>query len=95
MVKIRLRTTTIKAIGDQLKSVIIISNSAIKFGVGGRAMLNKIMASHQAEANGKISIDPRSKIIVRLFVRSYAVLARQNKAEDVNPWAIIIIIAPE
>lgn len=37
---------------------------------------------------------PRRRIIVRLLVRSYIVLARQNKAEDVRPWAIIIVMAP-
>lgn len=81
--------------GDQLKREIIISSSLIKFGVGGIAMLNKIIVNHQALARGKISMEPRRRIMVRLFVRSYAVLARQNSAEDVSPWAIIITIAPE
>ena len=40
-------------------------------------------------------MEPRRRIIVRLFVRSYVVFARQKSAEDVSPWAIIITMAPE
>lgn len=52
------------------------------------------MANHHRPVNGKISSAPRRRIIVRLLVRSYIVLARQNKADDVRPWAIIIVMAP-
>lgn len=68
--KIRLRATTRKARGDQLKSETIISTSPAKLIVGGRAILRSIIISHQAPARGKIIIVPRSRIIVRLFVRS-------------------------
>lgn len=32
-------------------------------------------------------------IIIRVFVRSYKMFARQKSIEDVNPWATIIIMA--
>ena len=38
---------------------------------------------------------PRMAINIRVFVRSYSMLARQNSIEEVRPWAIIRIIAPE
>lgn len=38
---------------------------------------------------------PRMAINIRVFVRSYNMLARQNSIEEVRPWAIIRIIAPE
>lgn len=81
--------------GDQLNSVVIIMSSPIRFGRGGSARLARLAINHQAAVRGKIICNPRARIIVRLWVRSYAVLARQNSAEDTNPWAIIRIIAPE
>ena len=68
--KIRLRATIKKATGDQLKSETMISTSPAKLIEGGMAKLNKAIISHHAPARGKINITPRSRIIVRLFVRS-------------------------
>lgn len=61
------------------------SISPAKFTDGGRAMLNSKMASHQSPVSGKMINAPRRRIIVRLLVRSYMVLARQNRADDVRP----------
>lgn len=72
----------------------IISSSLAKFTEGGRAILNNRIESHHKAAKGKINRAPRRRIIVRLLVRSYIVLAKQNNAEDVSPWAIIMVIAP-
>lgn len=95
VVKIRFRRIAKRAIGDQLNMEAIIRNSPAKLIVGGRAILNRATISHHDHARGKIKIIPRKTTTARVLVRSYAVLARQNRAEDVRPWAIIIIMAPE
>lgn len=73
----------------------IIISSPIRLGNGGSARFARLAMNHQAVVSGKITCNPRASIIVRLWVRSYAVLAKQNSAEDTNPWAIIKMIAPE
>lgn len=80
--------------GDQLNMAVIINISPIRLGNGGRARLARLAMNHHTAVRGKIICRPRARIIVRLWVRSYAVLARQNRAEDTRPWAIIRIIAP-
>lgn len=95
VVKIKFKATVKKAIGDQLNKDIIIRSSPKKFIVGGNAILNNAIVNHQDQAKGKIINVPRKIIIVRVFVRSYDVLAKQKRAEDVRPCVIIIIIAPE
>lgn len=81
--------------GDQLNRVVMIISSPIRLGRGGSARFARLAMNHQTAVSGKITCNPRARIIVRLWVRSYAVLARQNSAEDTNPWAIIRMIAPE
>lgn len=81
--------------GDQLNNVVMIMSSPIRFGSGGSARLARLAVNHQTAVSGKIICSPRARTIVRLWVRSYAVLAKQNNAEDANPWAIIRMIAPE
>lgn len=81
--------------GDQLNRVVMIMSSPIRLGRGGSARLARFARNHQVAVRGKITCNPRARIIVRLWVRSYAVLARQNSAEDTSPWAIIKMIAPE
>lgn len=68
--------------------------SPIKLGVGGRAKLEADADSHQMVVRGAINFKPRFRARVRVNVRSYERLARQNKAEEINPWAIININAP-
>lgn len=70
-------------------------SSPIKLGSGGSARLARLAMNHHTAVRGKITCSPRARTIVRLWVRSYAVLARQNNAEDTSPWAIIKMIAPE
>lgn len=95
VVKIKFITTKIKVTGDQLNREVIIRNSPAKLIEGGRAILKRAIISHHAQPSGKSKIIPRIIIIVREFVRSYAVFARQNSADDESPWAIIMIVAPE
>lgn len=40
--------------GDQLKRVVIIMSSPIRFGRGGSARLARLAMNHQAAVNGKI-----------------------------------------
>lgn len=80
--------------GDQLYMAEIISSSPIKLGSGGRARFARFMINHQVAVSGRSSCIPRASTMVRLWVRSYVVLARQNRADDTRPWAIIKIIAP-
>lgn len=80
--------------GDQLNIAVIITSSPIRFGRGGRARFARLAVNHQTVVRGKIICSPRAKIIVRLWVRSYVVLARQNSAEETRPWAIISTRAP-
>lgn len=80
--------------GDQLNIAVMIISSPMRLGRGGRARFARFEINHQVAVRGKISCNPRAKIIVRLCVRSYVVLAKQNKAEETRPWAIIKIRAP-
>lgn len=72
----------------------MIRSSPVKFMLGGVAMFVRLVSSHQAVIIGRMLWKPRVSIIIRVCVRSYVMLARQNSADDVNPWAIIRAIAP-
>lgn len=52
--------------GDQLKSVIIIVNSAIRFVVGGSAMFVRLASNHQVAIRGSRGCMPRVRIRIRL-----------------------------
>lgn len=80
--------------GDQLNRAVMITSSPIRLGRGGSAKFARFDKNHQTAVRGKIICSPRAKIIVRLWVRSYVVLARQNRADDTRPWAIISTRAP-
>lgn len=80
--------------GDQLNIAVMMKSSPIRFGRGGRARLARLAMNHHVAVKGKIICRPRARIIVRLWVRSYVVLARQKRADDTRPWAIIRMIAP-
>lgn len=56
--------------GDQLKRVVMIMSSPIKFGRGGSARLAKLAINHHIAVSGKIIWSPRARIIVRVWVRS-------------------------
>jgi len=55
---------------DQLNSAIMIVSSAIRFVVGGRAMLVRLASSHQVAMSGRSGCNPRVRIRIRLWVRS-------------------------
>lgn len=82
-------------VGHQLNKEDAIISSPVKFMLGGVAMFIRLVISHQIVIIGKILWNPRVRVRIRVLVRSYAVLARQNNADDVNPWAIIRAMAPD
>lgn len=55
---------------DQLKRDVIIINSPMRFGSGGRARLARLAMNHQVAISGRTICRPRARTIVRLCVRS-------------------------
>jgi len=55
---------------DQLNGAIMIVSSAIRFVVGGRAMLVRLASSHQVAISGRSGCNPRVRIRIRLWVHS-------------------------
>lgn len=72
----------------------IIRSSPTNFGVGGRPKLDTHAIIHHKVSNGVTNLNPRVIERVRVPLRSYNSLAKQNRAEDINPCAIISISAP-
>lgn len=69
-VKVMLRPSKIMVQFDQLNREVMIRISAIKFGDGGRAMLAKVIISHQNDIRGNKACRPRFMKIERVWVRS-------------------------
>lgn len=55
---------------DQLKSVITMVSSAMRFVVGGSAMFARLARSHQVAIRGSRDCRPRVSSRIRLWVRS-------------------------
>lgn len=55
---------------DQLNKEVIIINSPIKLGKGGRARLARLAMNHHEVIRGRAICRPRARTIVRLCVRS-------------------------
>lgn len=55
---------------DQLNKAVMIINSPMRFGRGGRAKLARLAMNHQVVIRGRIICRPRANSIVRLWVRS-------------------------
>lgn len=55
---------------DQLNKEVIIINSPMRFGRGGRARFARLLTNHQVAMRGRIVCMPRARSIVRLCVRS-------------------------
>lgn len=56
--------------GDQLNKEVMIINSPMRLGVGGRARLARLEMNHQVVMSGSITCMPRARSMVRLWVRS-------------------------
>jgi hypothetical protein len=61
---------------------------------GGAAILAAANKNHHMDNVGSIFINPFIKNIFRVWDLSYTRLARENRADDESPCAIIISIAP-
>lgn len=55
---------------DQLKVDVMIINSPIRLGRGGRARFARLAMNHQVAIKGRAICNPRASTIVRLCVRS-------------------------
>lgn len=55
---------------DQLSRDVMIINSPIRLGSGGKARLAKLEINHQVAIRGRIVWSPRARTMVRLWVRS-------------------------
>lgn len=60
----------ISVVYDQLNKAVIIVSSAMRFVVGGRAMLVRFASSHQIPIRGRMGCRPRVSRRIRLWVRS-------------------------
>ena len=75
-------------------SAFIINSSPNKFGRGGSPRFAAAVINHHDVDKGISSFNPRFRVRVRVPVRSYDRLAKQNRAEEISPWAIMRISLP-
>lgn len=61
---------------------------------GGAAIFHAEKINHHIVRIGSVVIIPFVRYILRVWVISYVMLAKINKADEHNPWAIIIISPP-
>lgn len=61
---------------------------------GGAAILAPVNRNHHKVIIGLIHIKPFVRKMLRVWVISYDILAKEKSAEDLNPCAIIIVKAP-
>lgn len=64
--------------------------SAIKFNEGGAAILAEHKTNHIKVVIGNKDIKPLVKKMFRVWVASYCILAKEKRADEHSPWAIII-----
>jgi len=80
---------------DQPNKDKITKSSLTRLGRGGRARFARIVISHHAVVRGRTACMPRIRASVRVWFRSYVLLAKQKRAEEVSPCANIKRVAPE
>lgn len=68
--------------------------SLSKFRDGGAAIFVAENKNHHMVIVGRKDIMPFIKNILRVELISYEMLAREKRADEDKPWAIIIRIAP-
>lgn len=77
------------------KIILIIIKISLKVLIeGGAEILTAININHQKIILGKIEIIPLNDIIFREWYFIYESFTSRKRADEDNPWAIIIIIAP-
>ena len=79
---------------DLVNVVVIRVISLNKLIDGGAAMFAAVNKNHHIVIMGLIVINPLVKNILRVCVISYERFAMINRADELNPWATIIIKLP-
>jgi len=79
---------------DFVSAAVIKVISLSKLMEGGAAIFAAVKRNHHIVIVGLIVISPLVKNILRVWVISYERFAIINRAEDLNPWATIIINLP-
>lgn len=79
---------------DKNKELVNRKISLRRLIVGGAAMLPAAIKNHQNVKAGNNLSNPFVKQILRVWVVSYVIFAKANKAEEHSPCAIIKAIAP-
>lgn len=74
--------------------LVIIIISLIVLIVGGAEILRAMNINHQKVILGIRIIKPLNNKVFREWYLIYKSFTKRNRAEEDNPWAIIIIIAP-
>lgn len=77
-----------------VKVATIAKSSPKRLIEGGSAKFINLLKSQAAVSRGNIIKAPREPISLRVWLRSYQQLARQNKADETIPCANIKISAP-
>lgn len=85
-------TTTVLKFQDRILDIIIISLNVLMEGGADKFRAEKI--NHQNVMLGIICHNPLNKDMVRVWKFKYIIFTKKNRAEEHNPWATIIVIAP-
>ena len=85
---------TNKRLIDFLRILVKSIISLKRLSDGGAAIFAANIRNHHMDSCGIIAIIPLVINDLRVWVIEYEILARINRLEDTNPWAIIIIMAP-
>jgi hypothetical protein len=65
-----------------------------RFIEGGAAIFAAVNKNHHIDSDGKIHNIPLVKKMLRVDVISYDIFAKINRADDLKPWASIMVSAP-
>jgi len=85
---------TIIRVGLQNIILVIIKISLARFIEGGAEMLIAKKINHQNIRLGKIFAKPLISMILRVWNLEYTIFTKRKRADEDNPCANIIIIAP-
>ena len=76
------------------RELVMRRTSLAKFSEGGAAILHAEKENHQNVIDGKSASSPLVTYILRDWVVSYLMLARENMQDEQSPWAINIETLP-
>lgn len=76
---------------EYLIDLVIKKISLSRLILGGAAMLAQQNINHHIDRAGMITKSPLVRVTLRVFVIAYVMFAIQNSAEELSPWASIIV----